>query len=185
MRKLVASLFISLDGVAESPDQWQFDVFDDDMGEEMSNQLATQDTYLMGRVTYEEWAAYWPTSTDEPFASAFNSTPKYIVSNTLDHVAWGSYDTVHLIKGDPTAEINRLKALPGKNIAVGGSPTLIRSLLHMGLIDELILIVHPVIVGKGKRLFHDGDDLRRMNLVRSKITGSGAAILAYTPRPVA
>jgi dihydrofolate reductase len=104
-----------------------------------------------------------------------------VVSNTLDSVTWGNYDTIHLIKGDPTAEINRLKALPGKNISVSGSPTLVRSLLQLGLVDEFIPLIHPVIVGKGKRLFGDGDDLKRLRLTRSRITGSGVAILTYVP----
>jgi dihydrofolate reductase len=182
MRKVVASLFVSLDGVAESPDQWQFDAFDDDMGAELVEQISAADTMLLGRVTYEDWKDYWPNATqDLDFANFINNVPKYVVSNTLDSVSWGSYDTIHLIKGDPTAEIERLKALPGKNITVGGSPTLVRSLLELGLVDEFIPLIHPVIAGKGKRLFKDGDELKRLKLVRSKISGSGVAILTYVP----
>jgi dihydrofolate reductase len=182
MRKLIASLFISLDGVAEGPDKWQFDVFDEDMGAEMVAQLSEVDTFLLGRVTYEEWKDYWPNATsDLDFANFINNTPKYVASTTLDSVSWGSYDTINLIKGDLTTEINRLKALPGKNISVAGSPGLVRSLIQLGLVDEYIPLIHPVIAGKGKRLFHDGDDLKRLKLVRSKVTGSGVAILTYVP----
>ncbi len=182
MRKVIASLFISLDGVAESPDQWQFDVFDDDMGAEMVAQLSEVDTFLLGRVTYQEWKDYWPSATsDLDFANFINNTPKYVVSNTLDTVEWGKFDTVNLIKGDPTAEIKRLKALPGKNISIAGSPSLVRSLIQLGLVDEYIPLIHPVVAGKGKRLFHEGDDLKRFKLTRSRITGSGVAILTYLP----
>lgn len=183
MRKVIASLFVSMDGVAESPDQWQFDVFDDDMGAEMVEQLSAVDTFLLGRVTYEEWKDYWPNATsDLDFANFINNTPKYVVSNTLDRVEWGSYDNIHLIKGDNlAAEINRLKALPGKNISVAGSPGLVRSLLQLGLVDEYIPLIHPVIVNKGKRLYRDGDELKRFKLARSKMTGSGVAILTYVP----
>jgi dihydrofolate reductase len=184
MRKVVASLFITMDGVAEGPDQWQFDVFDEDMGAEMMEQLGQVDTFLMGRVTYEMWKDYWPNATtDLDFANLMNNTPKYVVSNTLDRVEWGSYDNVHLIKGsDLTAEINRLKALPGKNLSVAGSPGLVRSLLQLGLVDEYIPLIHPVIAGTGKRLYGDGDELKRFKLTRSKITSTGVAILTYMPR---
>jgi dihydrofolate reductase len=182
MRKVVASLFISLDGVAESPDQWQFDVFDDDMGAEITKQMNEQDALLLGRVTYEEWASYWPTATDEPFASAMNKKPKYVVSTTLDKVAWGQWDTVSLLKGDLVNEINKLKSQPGKNIGVAGSPTLVRSLLQTDLLDELRLQVHPVVVNHGKRLFKEGNDLKRLNLIENKTTSTGVLLLTYQLR---
>lgn len=181
MRKVEASLFISLDGVVESPDQWQFDVFDEDMMTTMTNQLAGEDAFLLGRVSYQEWSNYWPTSSDEPFASFINQTPKYVVSTTLDKVEWGQWNNVTLIKGHVAEAITRLKQQPGKNIGIGGSPTLVRSLLYDGLLDELTLLYHPVVVGKGKHLFNDGDELKRLKLVHSKITGSGVAILTYQP----
>ena len=182
MRKLVAAEFISLDGVAESPEKWQFDVFDADMGAAMEKQLAKQDASMLGRVSYQEWAFYWPTSTDEPFASFINSIPKYVVSTTLDKVGWGKWNNASLIKGNLAAEIDRLKRQPGKDIGIAGSITLVRSLLQDDLIDELILMIHPVIVGKGKRLFKDGSELKRMKLIDSQVTGSGVAILTYQPR---
>src|SRR5262245_10593985 len=126
MRKIVAGLFISLDGVTESPDQWQFDHFDEGMAEYMTSALAAQDAVLLGRVTYQEWAAYWPTSMDEPFASYINTTPKYVVSTTLDSVEWQNST---LIKGNLAQELSRLKQQPGKNIGIAGSPTLVQSLL--------------------------------------------------------
>ena len=179
MRKVVAGLFISLDGVIESPDKWQFDHFDDDMLANMGAHIAAEDTILLGRVTYQEWAPYWPTSTDEPYASHINNTPKYVVSTTLDKVEWRN---ATLIKGNLAEEIARLKQLPGKNIGVAGSPTLVRSLLQDDLLDELILMVHPVVAGSGKRLFKDGSDLKRLTLVDSKTTRTGVALLSYQPK---
>ena len=179
MRKLVSWLFISLDGVVEAPNEWQFDVFDDDMIAALTAQMDAEDATLMGRVTYQEWLPYWPTSTDEPYASHINNMPKYIVSTTLDQVEWGKWKKPTLIKGNLGKEITKLKKQPGKNISVGGSPTLVRSLLQENLLDELKLMVHPVIVGHGKRLFTDEMDLKRLKLIDSKTTGTGVVILTY------
>jgi dihydrofolate reductase len=179
MRKIASGLFISLDGVTEAPNEWQFDVFDQDMGEAMGGMMAEADTALLGRVTYQEWADYWPTSNDEPFASFINNIPKYVVSTTLDTVGWQNST---LIKGDLATEITRLKQQPGKTINVLGSPTLVRSLLQQYLLDEFTLMVHPVVAGKGKRLFPGASDLKRMQLTGHKITGSGVAILTYQPK---
>jgi dihydrofolate reductase len=181
MRKVVSTLFISLDGVTESPDQWQFDHFDEDMMAAMMAALAEIDTIMLGRVTYEEWSSYWPTSTDEPFASWINNTPKVVVSTTLDKVEWGEWNKVSLIKDNLAQEIAKLKQQPGKNIGVNGSPTLVRSLVQQNLLDELTLTVHPVIAGHGTRLFKDGDNLKRLKLVDNKTTTTGVAILTYEP----
>jgi dihydrofolate reductase len=182
MRKVVAGLFISLDGVTEAPNEWQFDNFDQDMAAAMASHLAVQDAVLLGRVTYQDWAGYWPTATDEPFASYINQVPKYVVSTTLDRVDWQNST---LIKGDLAGAVNRLKQQPGQNIGVAGSPTLVRSLLVAGLLDELTLLIHPVVVGRGKRLFEPGIGLTRLALARSSITQSGVAILTYVPHPTA
>lgn len=179
MRKVFSGLFISLDGVVEAPNEWQFDNFDNDMAEAMGKVLADEDAVLLGRVTYEEWAPYWPNSTDEPFASFINNVPKYVVSTTLDDVQWQNST---LIKGNLAEEINRLKQQPGRSIGVAGSPTLVQSLLEEDLLDELILMYHPVVVGKGKRLFKDGRLVKRLKLVDTKVTGSGVAILTYQRR---
>ncbi len=182
MRKVISGLFISVDGVTESPEKWQFDNFDEDMMAGLSAHLAVEDTMLLGRVTYEEWASYWPHSTDEPYASHINSIPKYVVSMTLDKVEWGQWNNVQLLKGNLAQEIAKLKQQPGKNIGVGGSPTLVRSLLQADLLDELMLMVHPVVVEKGKRLFREGGELKRLKLVDATTTRTGVAILTYQPR---
>ena len=177
MRKVIAGLFISLDGVVEAPDIWQ-EHFDEEMEEAMMEQLSDQDAVLLGRVTYQEWAPYWPTSTVE-FANFINPTPKYVFSTTLDSVEEWQNST--LIKGNLAQEIARLKQLPGKNIGTAGSPSLVHSLIEQGLLDELILMVHPVIVGKGKRLFKDEDSLKRLKLLSSKTSRTGTMILTYQP----
>lgn len=178
MRKIISALFASLDGVTEAPNLWQFDHFDEDMMESMISQLAQIDTVMMGRVTYQEWAGYWPTATD-PFAQFINPVPKYVVSSTLKTLDWQNSRLLTASLADTIAE---LKAQPGKNIAIQGSPTLVRSLLQANLLDELILMVHPVVVGKGKRLF-EGAQLQRLELVSSQTTRSGVVLLTYRPRP--
>jgi dihydrofolate reductase len=178
MRKVISGLFISVDGVTEAPFKWQFDVFDEDMTEIMQAHIAAEDTILLGRVTYEEWVGYWPTATDEPYASHINNTPKFVVTSTLETVSW---QNASLLKGDLADEIGKLKRQPGKNIGVAGSPTLVRSLLQKDLLDELKLIVHPVVAGSGKRLFTEESALKRLKLVNTRTTGKGVVILTYQP----
>lgn len=179
MRKVVGGLFMSVDGVVESPDQWSFDSFDEDFGTHMVATLDSTDTMLLGRKTYEEWVDYWPTSTDEPFASHINNTRKYVVSDTLDSVGWVNASRV---AGSALADtVAELKQQPGKNIGTAGSPTLVRSLLEAGLLDELELMTYPVVAGKGARLFDGSEALQRLVLVDSKRTGSGIVINTYRP----
>jgi dihydrofolate reductase len=182
MRKLVSGLFVSLDGVAESPDQWQF-AFDEEMGAALTTTLETSDTVLLGRVTYTEWAGYWPTVTsgeDVGFANWINNSPKYVASTTLDNVDEWANST--LIKGDLATAINQLKAGEGKNISVAGSPGLVRSLLDQDLLDELVLLIHPVIAGEGrKKLFADDTPLKKLELVSAQPTSSGVVIATYRP----
>ncbi|NUT44270.1 MAG: riboflavin biosynthesis protein RibD [Thermoactinospora sp.] len=177
MRKLVASLFISLDGVVEAPDQWQF-AFDDEMGEEITTVTSQQDAILLGRVSYQEWAGYWPTSDEEPFAGWINQTPKYVVSTTLEST--DEWQNSTLLTGDLSKAVTELKNQPGGGIGVGGSPTLVRSLLELDLLDELRLLIHPVVAGKGAKLFDNGE-LKKLELVEAKPTSSGTVIVAYRP----
>ncbi|PPJ06406.1 dihydrofolate reductase family protein [Nocardia cyriacigeorgica] len=182
MRKVVGGLFITIDGVVESPDQWSFDLFDEDFGAHMGAVMASTDTLLLGRNTYQEWVEYWPTSTDEPFAGHMNGVRKYVVSDSLDDVGWNN---ASLMRGDDlAATIAELKQQAGNNIATGGSPTLVRRLLAAGLLDELELMTYPVIAGKGARLFDDGEVLRRLELTACKHTRSGIVITTYRPGPV-
>jgi dihydrofolate reductase len=180
MRKIVAGLFISLDGVVESPDQWHFTYFNDEMGREIGSQMAAADTLLLGRRTYEEFAAYWPDKTgdDDPMANYMNNTPKLVVSRTLDSVEWRNST---LITGNVAEELRGLKQQPGKNISITGSATLVRSLLRDGLLDELRLLVHPIVVGTGRRLFEDGSDRVALKLVEARTFSTGVLALTYEP----
>ena len=176
-RKINAGLFISLDGVTESPNKWQ-DTFDDEMGVELQKTLDDQDSILLGRKTYEEWSHYWPTNTEDPFAQYINNIHKYVVSSTLDKVEWGKYDTISLIKD--LSGVKELKSMKGKNIGMSGSSSLVLSLLEADLLDELILMIHPVVVGKGKQLFQEISNLKRLKLQYSKSTSSGVIIAKYS-----
>jgi dihydrofolate reductase len=179
MRKIVAGLFISLDGVTESPDKWQSPYFSDEMGAAVTAQMDAADAMLLGRVTYQEFAAYWPSApADDPFTARMNETPKYVVSTTLERVAW---QNTTLITGDVGAAIAALKRQPGKDIGVTGSATLVRSLLRDGLLDELRLLVHPLVVGGGKRLFAGMGEQVALRLVEAQTLDQGVLSLAYAP----
>jgi dihydrofolate reductase len=174
MRKIVSSLFISLDGVVEAPETWHFPYFDEEMGNVVAPLMADAEAMLLGRVTYEGFAEYWPTSTDE-FADQMNGSRKYVVSTTLTSADWQNST---LVNGDVPKELARLKEEPGGNLGITGSPTLVRSLLREGLLDELHLLVHPIVVGSGKRLFDDGPQVP-LRLTGSRTLGSGVVYVTY------
>ncbi len=180
MRKIVAGLFVSLDGVMEAPGTWHFPYFNDEMGEAVQSQMAASDTMLLGRITYQEFAAFWPQQRSEevPGADHMNNTPKVVVSTTLDTVEWQNST---LLKGNLAEELTRLKQQPGKEIAITGSGTLVRSLLRGDLLDELRLLVHPIVLGSGKRLFEDGGAQKPLKLVDSKTFSTGVLSLTYQP----
>ncbi len=181
MRKIVAGLFLSLDGVYEAPGEWHFPYFNDEMGAAVDAQMAASDAMLLGRVTYEEFAGFWPqqSADDVDIAPYMNETPKYVVSSTLDQLEWQNST---LIDGGKVAEeLTALKAQPGKNISITGSGTLVRSLLAAGLLDELRLLVHPIVVGRGKRLFPDGVAQQGLEIVESTTFGTGVVYLTYRP----
>ena len=182
MRKIVAGEFVSLDGVMEAPDQWHFPYFNDEMGEVVGSQMQDADTMLLGRVTYEEFAAYWPgkTEDDTPGANFMNGTPKLVVSTTLDDVsAWEN--TTLVDKGDILGNLARLKEQPGKDISIVGSAKLVQSLLEAGLLDELRLLVHPIVVGKGKKIFGEQNHTTGLELADSRILSTGVLSLTYRP----
>ena len=182
MRKVVASEFVSLDGVVESPDKWHFPYFNDEMAEAIGAAMAASDAMLMGRVTYEEFAAFWPSQSsedDQETTDYMNNTLKFVVSKSLEEPL--EWNNSALIKGDVAEEITRLKQQPGKDISITGSPTLVRSLLEEDLLDELRLMVHPIVVGSGKRLFEDRSDQKALELVDSKTFNTGVLYLTYRP----
>ena len=181
MRKVVAAEFVSLDGVFEAPDRWHFPYFDDEMGEAIGEGFAASDAMLMGRVNYEEWAAYWPQQDPEenPVADTMNGRQKYVVSTTLEEpLAWSNST---LIKENVAEEIEKLKNRPGKDIVISGSGALVRSLLRYGVLDELKLMVHPILVGGGKRLFDEEAETKPLDLVDSKTFSTGVIYLTYRP----
>ena len=147
MRKIKANFFISLDGVVESPDKWHFPYFNDEMGAAIGAGAAGVDAYLMGRVLYEEWAAYWPEHADEPFGDVLNETKKHVVTNSLTSADWQNSE---IVNGDVASKLAELKAQDGGDIAMSGSATTVRWLLREGLLDELHLLVHPIVVGEGQ-----------------------------------
>ena len=180
MRRVGAWELVSLDGVMERPEEWAFSYSDDEMGEASASGIAASDALLLGRVTYEHLAAYWPNQPGgEPMVDYINSVPKYVVSGTLEEpLAWNNST---IISGNVAEEIARLKRQPGKDITMLGSGTLVRSLLRDGLLDELTLIVHPVVLGSGKRLFEDRSDARALMLASSRTFSTGVVSLAYRP----
>jgi dihydrofolate reductase len=184
MRKTVARILMTLDGVVESPEKWHLRYFDDEMGEVIDAAAAQSDAMLLGRHTYEEFAAFWPSqSSDEPMADYMNDTPKHVVSTTLTELDWTNSS---LVTGDIAETVAALKRQPGKNIQIYGSATLVRSLLRDGLLDELDLLVHPIVVGDGHRLFENGNYGTALRLVDSLTLGSGVMALTYVPaRPSA
>jgi dihydrofolate reductase len=180
MSKVSASFFISLDGVVEAPETWQRPYFSDEMGAVIGQSLAATGAFLLGRRTYQEWAAFWPQQDpgELPMAHAINTLPKYVVSRSLDDAEWQNST---LLKGDLAAEVAKLKQQTDKEIAINGSATLVRSLLAAGLIDELRLMVHPVIVGSGARLFEPSTPQVPLELAESQAFSTGVLNLTYRP----
>ena len=179
MRKVTAGYFHSVDGVVQSPNLWQFDAFDDELGEMLSAVEQATDTVLMGRVGYEEWAGYWPTATmDGDFAAFINSVPKFVASRTLAAADLG-WSNATLIAGDLESFVRDLKSGDGGDIAVMGGISLARQLLFAGLLDSLTLITHPVVAGTGKRMFESSDPVTRLELRDSRRTSKGNVVSTY------
>ena len=184
MGKIVATEYVSLDGVVEAPGGgedfehagWSFEV---DRGEEFEkfklDETLNAEALLLGRVTYDGFAAVWPSMEGE-LADKFNAMPKYVVSSTLEDPEWNN-STV--LEGDVVEEVSRLRQAPGGDIVVHGSPQLVQTLLEHDLIDELRLMVFPVVLGKGKRLVGETSDKKRLRLTDSRTVGDGIAILVY------
>jgi dihydrofolate reductase len=184
MRKVIASIYATLDGVVEAPgeDGWSIPYFDEEAQSFAYGQLFASDALLLGRVTYEGFAQAWPKMTDEEgFADRMNSLPKFVMSRTLDRADWNN-STV--IRGGLAEEVARLKQQPGQDILVYGSGQLVKGLIHEELLDELRLWVHPVVQGRGRRLFDDGL-ATTLKLADVKPLRSGVVILAYQPAETA
>jgi dihydrofolate reductase len=180
LRRVVSYLIYSLNGVVGNPLDWVFDRFNHEMVENLAKLIGRQDTVLFGRRTYDEFQNYWPASTNEPFASFINDTAKYVASSTLTEVTWRNST---LIKGDILTEVAEMKRADGRDIGVHGSPTLARSLLDGGLLDELNLAVFPVLSDeKNPRLFQGYERTRKLTLTAAQQTHTGVMFLTYRPQ---
>ena len=186
MGKIVVTEFVSLDGVMEDPGGsesfkhggWSFEISRGDEGDKFKlDEVFSSDALLLGRVTFEGFADAWPSREGE-FADKFNTMPKYVVSSTLEEPGW-SNSTV--LKGDLAEEVAKLKDAHEGDVVVHGSAQLAQALLEQDLVDELRLMVFPVVLGTGKRLFGDTSDKKSLRLVESKMVGDGVAILIYEP----
>jgi dihydrofolate reductase len=188
VRKVVVSQFVSLDGVVEDPSSWTFQFSGEEQQKYKLDELAAADTLLLGRVTYEEFAAAWPKMMEQyegpgraelgEYADMMNGYPKFVVSTTLREAEWNN-STV--ITGNVADEVSRLKQQPGKDILVFGSTELVNALVRHGLVDEFRLMVFPIVLGGGKRLFDDAGEQRALSLVDTKTFGTNVVILTYEP----
>jgi dihydrofolate reductase len=185
MSRIVVTEFMSLDGVIEDPGGaegyahggWSFEFRDPEGMQYKLQETLDHDALLLGRVTYEGFAAAWPSMTDE-FAEKMNGMPKFVVSSTLDELEWNNSA---LIKGNLAEEVAKLKQRPGGDILVAGSATLVRGLMAEGLVDEYRLMVFPILLGSGKRLFGETEDTATLELVEAKTLDTGTLILTYHP----
>jgi dihydrofolate reductase len=179
LRRVVAVELVSLDGVMESPEEWAFSYSNDEMEAANAKGMAASDALLLGRATYEQMAAFWPEQPGgTPMVDYINSVQKLVVSTTLGEVGWNNSA---LIQDDVTEQIAGLKQQEGKDITVIGSAILVRSLLRAGLLDELRLMVHPLVLGRGKRLFEDAGEHKVLELAGTQTFGTGVVFLTYRP----
>ncbi len=188
MRRVIVSEYVTLDGVVEDPGGaegfehggWSMPYWSEEIGNFKDDELFASDALLLGRVTYQGFAQAWPSMTDEAgFADRMNGLPKYVASTTLEEPL--EWNNSRLIKGNVAEEVSRLKQQPGQDILIYGSADLVRTLTRHDLVDEFRLMVHPVVVGSGKRLFEDGGGPKAMRLVDTKTFGSGVVVLTYRP----
>lgn len=175
MRKLVVSEFVSLDGVIEEP-MWTFPYWNDEISSFKDAELFGSDTLLLGRVTYQGFAAAWPSRTDEEgYADRMNGMPKAVVTTTLNNLEWNNSTA---IRGNLAEEVNKLKQQSGQDILLFGSGKLVQSLIDLDLVDQYNLLIYPVVLGKGQRLFEDGRDTK-LKLVETKPYSTGVVGLTY------
>jgi dihydrofolate reductase len=177
MARLVATMFMTLDGMVQDPHTWQGPYWSDDAYAFKLQELRNTDALLLGRVTYELFASSWPGRTDpDGFADKFNSMPKYVATRTLDKLAWNA----HALRGDLAGEVAKLKRRPGKDIAIHGSVSVVNALTRHGLIDRFHLLVFPLVLGGGTRLFDKGTSAR-LRLAEARTLQKGAQLLVYEP----
>ena len=178
MGKIVSNFFISLDGVVEAPNEWHFPYFNDEMGDAIGKGMETSSAFLMGRKLYGEWSEYWPSQgPDVPFSSFINEIPKYVLSNSLTDATWNN---TTILSGDVSGRLREIKASTAGDITMSGSATTARWLLANGLLDELHLLMHPIVVGRGQRLFED-TPTHPLELIDEETFKTGVLNLSYKP----
>jgi dihydrofolate reductase len=180
VRKLIVTTFATLDGVQEHVEKWQLRYMDEEATKRVHEDLLGSDALVMGRETYEGYAAVWPARAGDEYADTINAIPKYVASTTLEEPLEWNNST--LIKGEVAEEVSRLKQEPGKGILMHGCGSLARELARNGLVDEFRMWVHPVVWGRGgprERLFHGTDDGVFLELADATPLGSGVVILSY------
>ena len=176
MGKLTVTSFITLDNVVEDPHLWSGAFQSDDTGEVNGSVLADADGLLLGRLTYEGFAAAWPSRSGDPFSDKFNSMPKYVVSSTLESADWNNST---ILADDPFTRIRELKG--EQSLLVWGSPTLVQTLMENGLVDDYVLLVSPIVLAKGLRLFRDAGDRHDLRIEEATVLGGGMLGLRMTP----
>jgi dihydrofolate reductase len=185
MRRIVAVEYLALDGVVEDPGPmgdyahraWTLPYWNDDVSKWQTDQLFASDALLLGRVTYEEFAASWPLRSGDPFTDRMNSLPKFLASTTLQEpLEWNTT----LLKSDTVAAVTELKEQPGDDILIYGSGSLVNTLMPHGLIDEYRFMIYPLVLGTGDRLFRDGNDMTTLTFKRAETSATGVAMLVYT-----
>ena len=179
MRKIVAGLRVSVDGVVEAPETWTGPYFSPELGQAVGSIMAGGDTMLLGRVTYQTFAASFAGNTSDPMAAQMNACPKVVVSTTLGKAGW---ENSTLIQRDVAQEVTRLKEQPGSDLAIIGSASLVRSLHAAQLIDHYRLLICPLTLGSGTRLFDGPAPLTELELTSSVATTKGVLITQYTRR---
>lgn len=176
-RRVILSEFLTLDGVIEAPEEWSFPYWDDEIAAFKNDELFSVGALLLGRVTYEGFAAAWPSRSGDDYADRINSMPKYVVSTTLEEAEWNN---TTIISDNVVEEIADLKQQPGDDLLVFGSGDLSQTLIRHGLVDGYQLLLYPVVLGRGRRLFTADNDVE-LELVESKPYGSGVVLLTYRP----
>jgi len=191
MRKLVVNTFLSLDGVMQAPggagedpsggfdlEGWSVNYWDEAMGQRMAEIMGSPFDLLLGRKTYEIFAAHWPRATDEAAAGPLNNATKYVVTNSLDRADWGPSQ---IIRGDVIPQLQRLKEQDGPELQVHGSSNLLQTLIKHNLVDQYNVMIFPVVLGNGKRLFGDGAIPAGLRQTFSKTASTGVIMATYEP----
>ncbi|MDQ2787576.1 MAG: dihydrofolate reductase family protein [Chloroflexota bacterium] len=178
MRKVIVTEYVTLDGVMEEPGQWSFQFWNDEAATYKYDELFASDALLLGRVTYQGFAAAWPTMTGTgDFGERMNSLPKYVASTTLKEMTWNAT----VIEGNVVETVTKMKQQPGQDILVAGSGALVQTLMQHDLVDEYRLMIYPIVLGSGKRLFREGSETKNLKLVETKTFSSGVVVLTYQP----